>query len=191
MKSLLFRCQSPVISGPEDDNLGMCNLCLYTFCKKCYETFHFQTICPKDYIIQQAKLRHEKELERLRQERERALSEANKTAKHKRFSQQQDIAAQRYRHIIIKLSEQDALLQDILTAERNKLQGIQYCPNCHVAVEKDGGCSHMFCTRCQYHFTWETLEEPTASAVTHYLENEYNTTLESFKDEVNKFAYIG
>ena len=41
-----FRCQEAVIGGAGDDNLAMCDRCRYTFCKKCKETFHSQTMCP-------------------------------------------------------------------------------------------------------------------------------------------------
>jgi len=28
------------------------------------------------------------------------------------------------------------------------------CPACHTPIVKDGGCSHMRCTRCKYEFCW-------------------------------------
>ncbi|KZM20361.1 RBR-type E3 ubiquitin transferase [Ascochyta rabiei] len=35
------------------------------------------------------------------------------------------------------------------------------CPNCHLVVEKDGGCPSMFCPSCKKYFNWDTA----ASAV--------------------------
>eukprot|EP00026_Physarum_polycephalum_P004292 Phypoly_transcript_04310.p1 GENE.Phypoly_transcript_04310~~Phypoly_transcript_04310.p1 ORF type:complete len:610 (+),score=129.03 Phypoly_transcript_04310:76-1830(+) len=31
------------------------------------------------------------------------------------------------------------------------------CPKCNVPVEKNGGCNHMECSRCQYHFCWQCM----------------------------------
>ncbi|CAF4330084.1 unnamed protein product [Rotaria magnacalcarata] len=93
--------------------------------------------------------------------------------------------------IVVKLSEQDSLLQEILTAERINSQGIQYCPQCHVPIEKNGGCLHMHCARCNNDFTWRIIQEPTASIITPYLENEDNMEIESFKEEFNKAASLG
>ena len=28
------------------------------------------------------------------------------------------------------------------------------CPKCHYPIEKNGGCPHMFCTRCSTAFCW-------------------------------------
>ncbi|CAF1034252.1 unnamed protein product [Rotaria sp. Silwood1] len=192
MKDIVWcpRCQSPVISGPDDDNLAICDRCRYTFCKKCYETFHSQAMCPKDYLIEQMKLQKQKELERLQREKEAALAQFTKTKAHKKSLQEQNIATQRYRKIIIKLSEQNSLLQEILTAERINSQGIQYCPQCHIAIEKNGGCSHMHCTRCNFDFTWQTTQEPITTIITPYLENEDFTEVESIKEEFNKAAYL-
>ncbi|CAF0841515.1 unnamed protein product [Rotaria sordida] len=192
MKDIVWcpRCQSPVISGPEDDNLAICDQCHYTFCKKCYETYHFQKICPKDYLIEQMKLLKQKELERLQKEREVVLAQFNKTKEQKKTLNEQRIATQRYRHIFIKLSEQNTLLQEILTAERINTDDIQFCPECHIPIEKNGGCSHMHCTRCNFDFTWQTTQERTKTFITPYLEHNDSTKIESMKEELNKVAYL-
>ncbi|CAF3846588.1 unnamed protein product [Rotaria sp. Silwood1] len=191
MKDIVWcpRCQSPIISSPEDDNLAICDQCHYTFCKKCYETYHFQTICPKDYLIEQMKLLKLKELKQLQKEKEATLAKLNKTKEQKKTWNEQ-IPTQRYRHIFIKLSEQNTLLQEILTAERINVDDIQFCPECHVAIEKNGGCSHMRCTRCNFDFTWQTKQEPTQTAITPYLEHNDSTKIESIKEELNKVAYL-
>uniref|UniRef100_A0A915EVN2 RBR-type E3 ubiquitin transferase n=1 Tax=Ditylenchus dipsaci TaxID=166011 RepID=A0A915EVN2_9BILA len=28
------------------------------------------------------------------------------------------------------------------------------CPNCHSCIEKNGGCNHMQCSKCKFHFCW-------------------------------------
>ena len=32
-----------------------------------------------------------------------------------------------------------------------------YCPNCSIRVDKEGGCSHVVCARCKYEFCWYCL----------------------------------
>ncbi|KAF0684999.1 Aste57867_23028 [Aphanomyces stellatus] len=31
---------------------------------------------------------------------------------------------------------------------------VRSCPNCHVDIEKQGGCTHMACTHCEFEFCW-------------------------------------
>ncbi|CAF2067878.1 unnamed protein product [Rotaria magnacalcarata] len=192
MKDIIWcpRCQSPVVSGPDSDKLAVCDLCRYAFCKKCKEIFHSQTMCHKDYLIEQMKLQHETERRLLKEEREAALVRIKRTQTPKESSKQQQIAKQRYCQIVIKLSEQDSLLQEILTSERINSQDIQYCPQCHVRIQKNGGCSHMHCARCNNDFTWRTIQEPAASIITPYLENEDYMGIKSFKEEFNKAASL-
>lgn len=33
------------------------------------------------------------------------------------------------------------------------------CPNCHASIEKNGGCNHMHCSRCNHDFCWVCLEK--------------------------------
>lgn len=36
--------------------------------------------------------------------------------------------------------------------------GIKYCPKCHEAIYKDGGCDHMWCFNCHTMFNWSDLK---------------------------------
>eukprot|EP01097_Dermamoeba_algensis_P004844 TRINITY_DN3109_c0_g1_i1.p1 TRINITY_DN3109_c0_g1~~TRINITY_DN3109_c0_g1_i1.p1 ORF type:complete len:472 (-),score=114.96 TRINITY_DN3109_c0_g1_i1:150-1565(-) len=33
------------------------------------------------------------------------------------------------------------------------------CPKCRVPVQKNGGCNHMVCSRCTYHFCWQCMDK--------------------------------
>jgi ariadne-2 len=33
------------------------------------------------------------------------------------------------------------------------------CPKCHSSIEKNGGCNHMHCSRCNHDFCWVCLEK--------------------------------
>eukprot|EP01116_Phalansterium_solitarium_P013999 TRINITY_DN31485_c0_g1_i1.p1 TRINITY_DN31485_c0_g1~~TRINITY_DN31485_c0_g1_i1.p1 ORF type:complete len:283 (+),score=54.75 TRINITY_DN31485_c0_g1_i1:125-973(+) len=37
---------------------------------------------------------------------------------------------------------------------------VRLCPKCSSLIEKDGGCDHMFCTRCQTNFLWSGADAP-------------------------------
>jgi hypothetical protein len=176
----LFRCQSPVLTGNNDDSLSMCDQCRYTFCKKCHEIFHFQTMCPKDYLIEQLKIQKQKELERLKKQRDEALAQLNKAKEQAKSLSEQKIATQKYRQIVIKLSEKDALVEELLNAEKIESLDTQHCPRCRVRIEKNGGCSHMHCSRCNHDFTWQPLEKADTAIIP-----------TSVNEELNKAADIG
>ncbi len=186
---VLFRCQLAVLTENNNDKLAICYQCRYTFCRNCKEIFHSQTICPKDYIIEQLRLEKEKERIRIQKEREEALIQLAKNEQEKKSLNERNLVRDKYRHIVIKLCEKDALLEEILNAERMESLNTQHCPQCHVRIEKNGGCSHMHCSRCDYDFTWRTIPQSQNSKNTLLLNN--STEIESVKEELNKTVNIG
>ncbi|CAF3921118.1 unnamed protein product, partial [Rotaria sordida] len=203
------RCQSAVLIGSGDDNLAICDQCRYTFCKKCKEIYHFQVMCPKDYLIEQLKLQEqkareriskqreeesernrkvqEKDEKRLAKEQEKALAELARIEKQKATLAERNLVKQHYREIAIDLSDEDILLEKILNAERMEVLNTQPCPNCHARIEKNGGCSHMHCSRCDYHFTWSSPEGPRPPEITSLLYHSSNAmSVQSIKEELNK-----
>jgi hypothetical protein len=213
-KANLFRCQSAVAIDNVNDNLGVCYQCNYTFCNKCKETFHFQAMCPKDYAIEQMRLREKKERERIakqqaeerektekegekerkrmRKEQEKALAESARIEQQKINSAKRDLAHQRYREITINLSEENGLLEKILNAEKLEALNTQLCPTCHVRIEKNGGCTHMHCSRCDTHFTWQAPETPQVPGINSLLYHSSNAKpVESIKEELKNKSGIG
>ncbi|CAF0833076.1 unnamed protein product [Rotaria sordida] len=183
------RCQSPVLINNENDNLAMCYQCHYTFCKKCKEIYHSQTMCPKDYLIEQLKLQKEKTYQRIqRQSEEEALAQHNKIKENKKPSVKKQIPKEQYRQIVIKLSEEDKLLEDVLNAERIEALNTQLCPRCNIRIEKNGGCSHMHCSRCDHDFTWQTIERSQNSNISSLLNNFNHNSIQigSIKEDLNK-----
>ena len=203
------RCQAAVLSGNGDDSLAICDQCRYTFCKKCREVFHFQETCPKDYLIKQLRLQQEKRLEtirkqqqeererirkeqekdrkRLTKQEEKAQAELARLEKQKKLAAERELLRQGYREVTIDLSEEDALLEEILNAERMEVLNTQPCPNCHVRIEKNGGCPHMHCSRCDYHFTWSAPEGPQDPKMNSLLYHSSSAqSVESIREEINK-----
>ncbi len=53
-----------------------------------------------------------------------------------------------------------------LTIDNNLQSSLQWitqntkeCPNCHFRIEKNDGCDHMTCIKCQYEFCWSCLAD--------------------------------
>ncbi|CAF0848931.1 unnamed protein product [Didymodactylos carnosus] len=186
------RCQQAVISGAGDDNLAMCDRCYYAFCKKCNETFHSQTMCPKDYLIEQLMVRKQKELDRRRLLQEPPLVSTINGKQAKAVAPALSVAKRRqgYREIALTQAEEDLLLQEILTAERMDLLNTQSCPGCHVKIEKNGGCSHMHCSQCNLDFTWKLMAEPRVPIDGSFLTKSAHEFVEvkSVKEELHKVA---
>jgi len=42
---------------------------------------------------------------------------------------------------------------------RWKKRRTKQCPKCNTAIEKNGGCAHMTCTRCKYTYCWICLKD--------------------------------
>ena len=171
----------------------MCEQCRYTFCKKCKEIYHSQTMCRNEYILVQIRIRQEKEREKLEKEKEEARLQYEKIEAEKKSAAEKKKAKESYQQIIIKLSEQNILLEQLLNAERLETLNTQRCPNCNVRIEKNGGCSHMHCSRCDHHFTWEPVTKSQTNDSTTSLINYINTTtpLEALKEDLNKTGNIG
>mmetsp|Transcript_50785 Transcript_50785/g.158688 ORF Transcript_50785/g.158688 Transcript_50785/m.158688 type:complete len:584 (+) Transcript_50785:83-1834(+) len=54
------------------------------------------------------------------------------------------------------------------------------CPNCKVAINKDGGCNHMHCKHCDHHFCWVCLGI--------FEHKTYQHTCNKFVDDESKMA---
>jgi len=42
------------------------------------------------------------------------------------------------------------------------------CPTCHAQIEKNGGCDHMYCTRCNQNFLWSKALPLKIKCLPHY-----------------------
>ena len=150
-------------------------------------------MCPKDYIVEQLRLQREKERLRIERQQEEARAQLALAAKDKQLSALQKRASQQYRQIVIKLSDESSLLEEILNAERMESLNTQRCPKCNIKIEKNGGCSHMHCTRCDHHFTWQIVEkdnDPTNFTIMNSSDQNADH-VESAKEELNKIANLG
>ena len=127
-----LRCQQAVLTGSEKDNLALCDQCRFAFCKKCKNTYHSQTLCG-----------HELELAELRKKHRKLCREMQKT-----FNMTPD--------------NEEKLLRELLAVARVETS-TRLCPNphCQVPIEKNMGCNHMFCIRCQRSFNWSDAKEQT------------------------------
>ncbi|CAF1403822.1 unnamed protein product [Adineta ricciae] len=127
------RCQIPVIAGGENDNLALCEQCRFPFCKKCKKTYHSESLCGRQL--------------------EMAL------LKDQRRKLRQSLQAHK-----LSVEESQELLKEFLAVAKIE-NTTRLCPNplCRTPIEKNQGCDHMFCTRCQRHFNWSDAKDETAA----------------------------
>ena len=112
----------------------MCDQCRFTFCKKCKSTYHSQTLCGKELALAELKRKRQK----LREQMQR---------------------------LGLTFKDEEELLGEILASAKIE-STTRLCPNrnCQVPIEKNMGCDHMFCTRCQTSFNWSDAEGEAAVA---------------------------
>ena len=150
-------------------------------------------MCPRDYLIEQLKLKRQRELDRLRLEQEAAVTDQAKAKESKAVAATKQAAKQPYRSIVLTAADEDRLIQEVLTAERMDLLNTQPCPGCSVRIEKNGGCSHMHCSRCNLHFTWKTQTQLSAPIQGFFITKSSAefTEVETIKEELEKLANKG
>jgi E3 ubiquitin-protein ligase RNF14 len=131
---LFFRCQQAVLTGDEKDNLALCDQCRFTFCKKCKKPYHSQTLC--GYELELAELK----------------------GKYKKMRLQMQA-------LNLSPDDEENVLREVLAVARIE-SSTRLCPNikCKVPIEKNAGCDHMYCTRCQTHFNWSDVTDQTSDA---------------------------
>lgn len=118
-----------MLGASENDNLGFCSECRYTFCKRCKKLYHGSTLCEDQWKLIEA------------QEKYRKLQ-------------------MKLKALGIGESDMKRMFQEMLAAAKIECT-TRLCPNdqCRVPIEKNMGCSHMYCTRCRTHFNWEDAKE--------------------------------
>ena len=150
-------------------------------------------MCPKDDALEQAKLQQQQERDRIEQRKQAALAQFEEIKKQKKSDTEQRIAQQEYRQLMLTLAEQDTFLQEIVTTQRIHLLNTQCCPKCRAVIEKNGGCSHMRCSRCGTSFNWQAPTTVSASANTPFLEKDGRDVLDwtSVKEKFHQASTIG
>ncbi|GMM30982.1 E3 ubiquitin-protein ligase [Martiniozyma asiatica (nom. inval.)] len=67
------------------------------------------------------------------------------------------------------------------------------CPNCRNAIEKNGGCNHMSCTQCQYHFCWICMGKWSTHKDSYncnrYVESTSKEKIESSRKLLEKYVF--
>ncbi|CAH8518887.1 unnamed protein product [Dicrocoelium dendriticum] len=62
------------------------------------------------------------------------------------------------------------------------------CPECHVCIEKNGGCNHMQCTHCNHEFCWVCLEDWSTHSGHYYTCSRYTEVSDPAKDQARQQA---
>jgi len=149
-----------LVNEDENDKLAACDTCRYTFCRRCRATYHSQTPCRDEYLIEKLQKRQQ----------DLVHSEPNKN-----------------HELLRNLTEEYNLLTDVLSAEGIKGLNAQQCPNCRISIEKNGGCSHMYCTQCNHHFIWQKINRSKGPSVL----ADHTKKVEALVEEVYESIQLG
>ena len=143
MGDILY-CPSCNVAVVVDENrnlkLGHCANCFFAFCTECYELWHPGQPCladesDSDYEELTKRPRHKKSL---KGKNAREEGDDKTEAKQRK-----------------KVSQNKIVLSNLSFIRKMQLQGVyQYCPKCHMAVERIAGCDMMRCTQCRANFCW-------------------------------------
>ncbi|XP_071856018.1 E3 ubiquitin-protein ligase RNF14-like [Bombus fervidus] len=129
MKDVIFcpriSCQCPLVKI-DDDTLGICSKCEYSFCTYCYKVYHGVEPCAMSSSS-----------------RQKLIEEYRNGTKH----QKKQLEAKYGRKQIQRVAE------EYLTQEYIK-KYTKACPNCASMAEKIDGCNKMTCNYCQASFCW-------------------------------------
>ena len=138
-------------------------------------------------------IEQKKQREQIDRHGRKVLASLAKVENSKKSLVKANLATQKYRQIVLKVSDEHALLEEILNAERIESLNTQRCPRCHVQIEKNGGCSHMHCSRCDHNFTWHETDKPEISQNISLLYKymRHSEEIESVKQSLNQVAHTG
>ncbi|CAD8050632.1 unnamed protein product [Paramecium sonneborni] len=184
--------QCPICQEQKGDNFELG--CKHKFCRKCLEQYLnlkidegivMQINCPICYyeiqyeeVVQNIQ---QNELDKYAKFRTQSFAEKDPTVRHcpnkqcELYVQLDTKRCQCGQEICIDCGNQyhgmsscDELMDSIFVLD-SRQEKIQRCPKCKIIVQKEGGCNHMTCKRCQYQFCWICRRKYTAK---HY--NQYN-----------------
>ena len=142
-----------MLTGNENDNLAFCDQCRYASCKKCKKTYHSQTLCGRELELA--------DLKRKRKEAQAKMEELG-----------------------LAPDNEEVLLRELLAVAIIE-NTTRLCPNrlCQVPIEKNDGCDHMYCIRCQQSFHWREATIQTTGV--HILNDRYDGDLKRVRHALN------
>merc|ERR1712226_102810 len=125
------RCSNPVVRDENDESLGLCGVCSFSFCTECNHMWHPGELCKE--------LRTEENRKLIKTQRAQADAAAGPT--------NQDLRAAREE--MYRRFQERQVSVDHNHAGKN----VKTCPHCKIKVEKISGCNKMTC-RCGGYFCW-------------------------------------
>ncbi|RVE73604.1 hypothetical protein OJAV_G00033060 [Oryzias javanicus] len=123
--------------------VALCPECHFAFCVTCKKTYHGASKCYKEKKIEKEQIATpELSLPQSEEGVKALLEDFNSGSRERRR-----LLKKRYGHALFNTLEETM-------NEKWKNCNTQPCPHCYCAIEKNGGCSHMWCTQCNNYFIW-------------------------------------
>lgn len=146
------RCNIAVVAD-EDENLklGHCANCFFAFCTECYEPWHHGQPC----FSAESDSSDEEPVKKSRHKKSQKLKNSKEEGGDE--TQKERLAAISHRREQRRKREMERkiVMSNLSFIRTMKQQGVyQYCPKCHMAVERISGCDMMHCTQCRASFCW-------------------------------------
>jgi len=173
-----------LVNEDENDKLAACDTCRYTFCRRCRGIYHSQTLCRDQDLAEQIERARKKQQEQLLT----TLARTNEKIQDSFDSRAR--FTKKFEEISIDFTKEIDLFEEVMNAERMSSLGTQQCPQCHVMIEKNGGCSHMHCTQCDLHFTWSVVPETTTQSVILNHATEFESLIDRIRHGVDLSIYV-
>ncbi|XP_043985244.1 E3 ubiquitin-protein ligase RNF14-like isoform X2 [Gambusia affinis] len=143
-------CGSAVILE-KSSPAAMCSVCSFAFCVDCKRTYHGTSKC-----YEEPDLSTEKSEEQLIVLWKKTISkhcsegiQAVMKDYAKGSKQRRHILENKYGRKFFVYTFEKQISEKWITTNTKP------CPHCFSPIQKDGGCTHMFCTYCKRDFTWQ------------------------------------
>ncbi|KAJ8277579.1 hypothetical protein GJAV_G00076920 [Gymnothorax javanicus] len=141
-------CATAVMVDPSDFS-ALCSACRYAFCSRCRQAYHGLAPCMGTEPRERREDTSQEPYASLPQKEDglRGLWEDYDNGSKER----KKLLEKRYGKSVLRDRVENALSHNWVENNTKK------CPRCSAAIQKNGGCNRMWCSKCHCNFCWSCL----------------------------------